>query len=439
MKKSKTFSLQDMPREKLCKETGLVYYEVLRSYKMLINGTYSKTEIARYTYNRFNIYYQRGLGHYFFKKKDPSTAGMGQLANQAFYKAKGNINALKAAEKATGNKINVPFQAIPRMPALIEKSKTRKFDYWIKVSNQWTKASTVRLPANSHKKINEALRNGFELSKNCELKIINGNMYALVFLKKRIYKELPKARQLSGHEQFVGVDVGVANSATVVSSKGKVFFSGDSLSKAIKKSKKHLRNKNRNRGKIRNKIRQDLHKERGFCKISARISEKEFAEIPNYTSKEKTYIKQRLNKNAKQIINRVCERRAEFLIVEDPSVISNISRRSLTHWAGAYLAHRLAILGLEKGVRVLAVHPAYTSITCPNCGYKDRTNRETQAKFSCVKCSHERHADENAARNIARKGALIARKSTKTSKAKSGGVKTSLKNQNKFKADTTSA
>ena len=419
----KTFKLQNTPREKVCKDTGLIYYEVMRSYKILLRPTSAKKEIGRYTHNRFELYYRRGVGHYFFTNKNPSTNGQGQLVNQAFHAAKGSMSALKAAEKATGNKINVPQNPIAKMPALIEESKRTGFDYWIKVSNQWTKAGVVRIPANSHKKIKEAICSNFVMSKNCEIRFINHNMYAIVFMKKRIYKELPKARLLRGCEKFVGVDVGRKNSAVATLKSGRVIFNGDGLTRAIKKSNEKIKNKNRNRGKIRNGIKNKLHNERGFCKISAKISEQEFTEIPKYLSKEKTYIKQRLDKDAKKILNRVQKIGAEFLIVEDPSVMSNISRRANQAWAGAYLAHRLAILGLEKGVRVLAVHPARTSITCPNCGYSDKANRETQAKFSCVKCNFERHADENAARNIAIKGALIAKKSTKTSLAKSGSAK----------------
>jgi hypothetical protein len=46
------------------------------------------------------------------------------------------------------------------------------------------------------------------------------------------------------------------------------------------------------------------------------------------------------------------------------------------------------------------VNPAYTSQTCHNCGHTDSESRESQARFRCTRCSHECHADVNAATNI---------------------------------------
>ena len=52
------------------------------------------------------------------------------------------------------------------------------------------------------------------------------------------------------------------------------------------------------------------------------------------------------------------------------------------------------------GVRLVAVNPAFTSQTCPQCGHVAAGNRESQAVFHCVNCGHEDNADINAARNI---------------------------------------
>ncbi len=46
------------------------------------------------------------------------------------------------------------------------------------------------------------------------------------------------------------------------------------------------------------------------------------------------------------------------------------------------------------------VHPAGTSTTCPECGYRDNENRQSREDFVCGTCGHDAHADLNAARMI---------------------------------------
>lgn len=49
---------------------------------------------------------------------------------------------------------------------------------------------------------------------------------------------------------------------------------------------------------------------------------------------------------------------------------------------------------------VIPVNPAYTSQTCPACGYVAKENRPEQALFICGECGHTNNADINAAQNI---------------------------------------
>ena len=57
-----------------------------------------------------------------------------------------------------------------------------------------------------------------------------------------------------------------------------------------------------------------------------------------------------------------------------------------------------------KGGQLIAVPPQNTSQTCPDCGHQSKDNRRTQARFACVQCSYEEHADLVGAINIARAG-----------------------------------
>ena len=63
-----------------------------------------------------------------------------------------------------------------------------------------------------------------------------------------------------------------------------------------------------------------------------------------------------------------------------------------------------------NGGILLAVPPHNTSRTCPCCGYVSKENRQTQAKFQCVDCGYENHADVVGAINILERGyRLLAR------------------------------
>jgi IS605 OrfB family transposase len=70
---------------------------------------------------------------------------------------------------------------------------------------------------------------------------------------------------------------------------------------------------------------------------------------------------------------------------------------------------RLALLsqGRDHGCEVLVVPAAYTSQTCSACGYVAARSRESQARFCCVACGFESHADVNAARVILAAGQAV--------------------------------
>ena len=57
-----------------------------------------------------------------------------------------------------------------------------------------------------------------------------------------------------------------------------------------------------------------------------------------------------------------------------------------------------------RGKLLIAVPPQNTSITCHECGHKDKASRFSQSEFKCIKCGHEEHADVNAAKVIKKRG-----------------------------------
>ena len=57
-----------------------------------------------------------------------------------------------------------------------------------------------------------------------------------------------------------------------------------------------------------------------------------------------------------------------------------------------------------NGGMLVAVPPQYTSQTCPCCGHVAKENRQTQARFACVDCGYENHADVVGAMNVLERG-----------------------------------
>ena len=56
---------------------------------------------------------------------------------------------------------------------------------------------------------------------------------------------------------------------------------------------------------------------------------------------------------------------------------------------------------------LVAVAPQYTSQRCPCCAHTSKDNRKTQAKFDCIVCSVEEHADLVGAINILERGCRL--------------------------------
>jgi putative transposase len=57
----------------------------------------------------------------------------------------------------------------------------------------------------------------------------------------------------------------------------------------------------------------------------------------------------------------------------------------------------------SAGRTVIAIDPRHTSRTCAHCGHIAAGNRRG-ARFACLACGYQSHADVNAAINILRAG-----------------------------------
>lgn len=260
-----------------------------------------------------------------------------------------------AAAKVTGNKTNVPVVKNVGIPVKYDVSKTDSFDYWATVSNQFTKASTIKIPAKSHKALNKALKQGWSRTNFGEVKLVNKNLYLIVFVEKEVEKATPKL-------EVLGVDVGISNG--VATSDGHL---GLGLGEAMLKHKAK---------------RAEQQRQKHSSKI------------------KKTELKQILDKEAQVIVAR-CNEQKCTLAIEDRHVLNNLKSGKLQGWARCYFANRVETLCKEQSVFVVSVNPAYTSLHCHQCGSRGLRDGK---KFECPSCQKTFDADTNASINIAIKG-----------------------------------
>jgi len=85
---------------------------------------------------------------------------------------------------------------------------------------------------------------------------------------------------------------------------------------------------------------------------------------------------------------------------------SGLNRSILDVGWGVFL-NVLASKAESAGRVVVAVNPANTSRTCPDCGRCAKENRVTQADFACVACGFAGHADVVGATNVLRAGLAL--------------------------------
>lgn len=111
-------------------------------------------------------------------------------------------------------------------------------------------------------------------------------------------------------------------------------------------------------------------------------------------------------KIAHKIIMRCITNNVSTIVLEELSGIGN-SNFFLKNWPYFDLQTKIKIKAKEYGIDVLLVDRAYTSQTCPKCGYVHRDNRQQQKEFSCtnptIKCDYKANADVTAAINLTAK------------------------------------
>lgn len=209
----------------------------------------------------------------------------------------------------------------------------------------------------------------------------------LIYRKGKFYLfqtvEVPE-EDVKDIEDFIGVDFGVSNIATL--SDGTNFVS-------------------ENLNKVRDtyfKVRRSVQRKgtTGSKKLLKRLKgrEQRYATITNHTI-------------SKQIVEKAKSENKGIAIedlthIRKRAKVRKAQRRKHHSWAFAQLRSFLQYKARLIGLPFLIVNPRYTSQTCNRC--KHVGNRNGQ-HFSCSNCGNITVADVNAAKNIAQLGAIVNR------------------------------
>jgi IS605 OrfB family transposase len=218
---------------------------------------------------------------------------------------------------------------------------------------------------------------------------------------------VPELRQVEVHVTF-DVKVPVNDSTEIVANDvglTEVFVDdeGNQYGKELGETLKNASHRLNQKGKKRNKL-QTLAKK--YNKQGKKAKARNIRRR-NLGGKKLNELKRRTKAAITNQINRaindsIKKRNPGIIITEKldfrgKAKSKDISRR-VSYWHRSTLKDRFEFKASAAGCRREQINPAYTSQTCPQCGYLDKANRKGDV-FQCLKCGHQGHADQVAAVN----------------------------------------
>lgn len=106
------------------------------------------------------------------------------------------------------------------------------------------------------------------------------------------------------------------------------------------------------------------------------------------------------HKYSRALIEYAVKNNCGIIQMEDLTGITSQADKFLKNWSYYDLQTKIEYKAQEVGIKVVYIKPKYTSQRCSKCGFIDRENRQTQARFKCMECGFEENADYNASQNI---------------------------------------
>lgn len=183
-------------------------------------------------------------------------------------------------------------------------------------------------------------------------------------------------------EEFIGVDFGIVNLATISNGKN---FSGkiiDNVREKTTEIKRTLQKKGTKSAK------------RHLKKISGK--ERRFKHIINHTI-------------AKQVVQ-IAKDTQKGIALENLKgfrvSVRKEQREQFGKWSFDELGKFISYKAKLKGIPVSFVDPRNTSRMCSKCRYVSKSNRKSQSEFICGQCGFSLNADLNAAINISQRASV---------------------------------
>ena len=187
-------------------------------------------------------------------------------------------------------------------------------------------------------------------------------------------------------KRFLGVDLGIVNLAS--DSDGKR-YKGDGIEQVRQRCMTHRQTFQRTGTK---------RAKRRLKTLAGKQSR--FQKITNHTI-------------ANQLVAKAKDTKAVLVLedltgIRDRMTVRKRQRSRHHNWSFGHLRHCLTYKAQRAGVPLILVDPRNSSRTCRRrgCGLVDKRNRRSQAEFSCIRCGFTCHADLNAARTLADRGAV---------------------------------
>lgn len=204
------------------------------------------------------------------------------------------------------------------------------------------------------------------------------------FLHVSITMEVPDTLSVCN---VVGVDRGVNFLAATYDSKGKItFYSGRAVKQKRAKYKQLRRELQQRQTKsARRRLKQIGQREnRWMSDVNHQISKALVESNPAgsmFVLEDLTGIRQATEK------------------------VFRKNRYVMVSWAFYDLEQKLKYKAIRAGSQVINVDPAYTSQTCPKCGFVSKSNRDKKLhSFHCKSCGYRSNDDRVAAMNLHFKG-----------------------------------
>ncbi len=189
--------------------------------------------------------------------------------------------------------------------------------------------------------------------------------------------DVPEEKEFEPKD-ILGVDFGIVQ---IVSDSDGAQFSGKQIEKVRQTFAHRRRNLQRKQTKsAKRKLKQLAGKQSRFQKNENHMISKRLVEKAKHTQRAISL------EDLKEIRSRIRVRKAH--------------RHRLNNWAFADLRNKIEYKARLNGVKVIVVNPKNTSLTCSECHFVSKSNRQSQSRFVCQQCGFADNADSNASRNI---------------------------------------